>query len=132
MLDFDDLDDQWQSRILRGVENYGNETYLPEEEQAKVKTRETGDLFVPVVFPAEPNFGGFGGQSDYKEYWAIFGYNHDGAFKVNDEHEDEAGLIREDFVPWPTALRITMVLNDRQKNLEGGRIFQFIVELPEK
>ncbi len=78
-----------------------------------------------MIFPAEPGFGGFGGQPEYREYWAIFGYNQDGAF-------DNVGNLRQDFVPWPTALRITMVLNDRQKNLEGGRIFQFIVELPEK
>jgi hypothetical protein len=124
----DNLSEQEQRRVFRGVGNYRD---LPLEEQAEVLTPETEGVFQKVIYPAEPDFGGFGGQAPYREYWAIFGYNQDGAFKVNDEH-DEENVIREDFVPWPTALRITMVLNDRQKNLEGGRIFQFIVELPEK
>ncbi len=127
--DIDSLTPQQQRRIYRGVDWYSN---LPAEEQAKVLTSETDGAFEKVIFPAEPDFGGFGGLPPYREYWAIFGYNQDGVFKVNAEHDDEAGFIREDFVPWPTALRITMVLNDRQKNLEGGRILQFIVELPEK
>ena len=125
----DNLSEQEQRRVFRGVGNYRD---LPLEEQAEVLTPDTEGVFQKVVYPAEPDFGGFGGQAPYREYWAIFGYNQDGAFKVNDLLHDEENVIREDFVPWPTALRITMVLNDRQKNLEGGRIFQFIVELPEK
>ncbi|MDG2054225.1 MAG: prepilin-type N-terminal cleavage/methylation domain-containing protein [Phycisphaerales bacterium] len=118
----DNLSEQEQRRVFRGVGNYRD---LPLEEQAEVLTPETEGVFQKVVYPAEPDFGGFGGQAPYREYWAIFGYNQNGAF-------DTVGNLRQDFVPWPTALRITMVLNDRQKNLEGGRIFQFIVELPEK
>lgn len=34
------------------------------------------------------------------------------------------------YTPWPSAVRITMMLNDPNARLEGGREFQFIVELP--
>ena len=37
---------------------------------------------------------------------------------------------RSDFTAFPSALRITMNLNDPEKRLEQGRTVQFIINLP--
>ena len=40
--------------------------------------------------------------------------------------------IRDDYTPWPTALRITMQLHDPEKRIEEGKTLQLIVELPKR
>jgi hypothetical protein len=36
------------------------------------------------------------------------------------------------YTPWPSAIRVTMVLNDPDGKLEGGREFQFVIRLPQR
>lgn len=67
-------------------------------------------------------------------YQAIFGFN--GADPVTVEpgatRDDAASLreVRNDYTPWPTALRFTMTLHDPKLALSAGRTFQFVVDLP--
>jgi hypothetical protein len=62
-----------------------------------------------------------------QNYWALFGYNQDRP--LNDD-----GLVDPimGYTPWPSAIRITMVLHDPQGKLESGREFQFIIDLPKR
>ncbi len=58
-------------------------------------------------------------QDEAAEYWAIFGYNgHDPL------HPDWV------YTPRPSALRITLRLQDRENRLGAGWTYQFIVDLP--
>ena len=58
-------------------------------------------------------------QDQAAEYWAIFGYNgHDPL------HPDWV------YTPRPSALRITLRLQDRENRLGAGWTYQFIVDLP--
>jgi hypothetical protein len=81
------------------------------------------------------------------EYWAIFGYNSREPFfenqldLLNDGFTDDAylvdaGLLGGDttrrYTPWPSALRITMRLLDRDDRLGSGWTYQFVVDLPER
>ena len=85
------------------------------------------------------------------EYWSIFGYNgtspflEDGLSLANDDATDNGdieggdlddGLFPGDstwrYTPWPSALRITMRLVDRENRLGAGWTYQFIVDLPER
>ena len=67
-------------------------------------------------------------------YQAIFGFN--GTQPVTSEPgftRDESASFREirnDYTPWPTALRFTMTLHDPKLALSAGRTFQFVVDLP--
>ena len=86
------------------------------------------------------------------EYWAIFGYNANNPFGENgvDLVNDPAisaefnsppdgadyGSLSGDstwrYTPWPSALRITMRLLDRDSRLGKGWTYQFVVDLPER
>jgi hypothetical protein len=65
-------------------------------------------------------------------YEAIFGYNRDRPldpftgqpWSANPNSETVA------YTPWPSALRITMVLHDAEGKLEAGRQVQFVINLP--
>ena len=67
-------------------------------------------------------------------YQAIFGFN--GSEPITAEPgftRDETASLREvrnDYTPWPTALRFTMTLHDPKLALSAGRAFQFVVDLP--
>jgi prepilin-type N-terminal cleavage/methylation domain-containing protein len=67
-------------------------------------------------------------------YQAVFGFN--GADPLTVEPgatRDETASLREvrnDYTPWPTALRFTMTLHDPKLALSAGRSFQFVVDLP--
>jgi hypothetical protein len=65
------------------------------------------------------------------DYWALFGYNQDQPI------DPSTGLpwlpaSPTAYTPWPSAIRITMVLHDPQGKLESGREFQFIIDLPKR
>lgn len=76
---------------------------------------------VPVVAP-------FGAARPLEIYTAVFGFSGENAF-----FKTPAGIVpNPDYTPWPTALRITMTLNDPGKHLEQGRTVQLIVELPRR
>ena len=67
-------------------------------------------------------------------YQAIFGPNGDepvtnGARQTRDETVSVREM-RNDYTPWPTALRFTMTLHDPNLALSSGRTFQFVVDLP--
>jgi hypothetical protein len=81
-------------------------------------------------------------------YGAVFGYNRDRGFLRGgddqpitsgdppellfyDTYGSEEGGVNT-YSPWPTALRITMRLNDPRNVIEGGRVFQFVVPLPQQ
>ena len=72
-----------------------------------------------------------------KQYTAVFGFNTDQPF-VRDSTgrvaRDFNGspMYRTDYTPWPSALRISMVLHDPDATIEGGREVQFTVPLPER
>lgn len=64
-------------------------------------------------------------------YEAYFGYNRDRPL-VEDpalaQFDEPAPFLG--YTPWPTAIRITMVLHDPANRLEAGREIQFLIELP--
>jgi hypothetical protein len=89
------------------------------------------------------------------DYWAVFGYNQTMPFHDLSVDPDGAGtqftggpirsyapgIGREPtsansnqigYTPWPSAIRVTMVLNDPDGKLEGGREFQFVIRLPQR
>lgn len=85
------------------------------------------------------------------EYWAIFGYNSSDPFYENDldflndavpDNGPLAGGGMDDgiqpgdttwrYTPWPSALRITARLLDRDNRLGSGWTYQFVVDLPER
>ena len=39
-------------------------------------------------------------------------------------------IFRDDYTPWPSALRVSMVLHDSKEVIEGGRTVQFTIPLP--
>ena len=40
--------------------------------------------------------------------------------------------MKAGYTPWPSAIRITMTLHDPDGRLEGGREFQFVIDLPKR
>jgi len=60
-------------------------------------------------------------------YTAVFGFNHD---QPTIETFDGRKALRDDYTPWPRALRFTMRLHDPRLTIETGRTFQFVVDLP--
>lgn len=66
-------------------------------------------------------------QGSKRVYQAVFGFNQDDASEVN-----PAATERGPYTPLPSALRITVRLHDPLGRIEGGREFQFIVDLPRR
>ncbi len=64
-------------------------------------------------------------------YEALFGYNRSKTL-VEDPLDPQVGQPRADlgYTPWPSAIRITMVLHDAQSKMESGREVQFVFDLP--
>ncbi len=66
-------------------------------------------------------------------YTAVFGFNADKPiFQTLAMEQTGTFNVRDDYAPWPTALRITMQLHDPQKRIEQGRTLQLVVELPRR
>tara|TARA_B110000495_G_C23043306_1_gene627823 strand:+ start:8815 stop:10416 length:1602 start_codon:yes stop_codon:yes gene_type:complete len=98
-----------------------------------------GSLVAPV-----PTLDGYVGK--VQEYWAMFGYNANDPFfendldflndDINSDTAMDEGLAPGDptwrYTPWPSALRITMRLLDRDNRLGSGWTYQFVVDLPER
>ncbi|MBT5409880.1 MAG: hypothetical protein HOK75_06415, partial [Phycisphaerae bacterium] len=98
-----------------------------------------GSLVAPV-----PTLDGYVGK--VQEYWAMFGYNTNDPFfendldflndDINSDSAMDEGLLPGDptwrYTPWPSALRITMRLLDRDNRLGSGWTYQFVVDLPER
>jgi len=79
------------------------------------------------------------------EYWAIFGYNdkepwlENGVDLLNDGSSDSGndvgtfpGVDSWRYTPWPSALRVTLRIQDRENRLGAGWTYQFIVDIPER
>ncbi|MCP4836259.1 MAG: prepilin-type N-terminal cleavage/methylation domain-containing protein [Phycisphaera sp.] len=71
-------------------------------------------------------------------YRAYFGLNGDEPF-VRDRGGrpltlpgSNAPLLRGDYTPWPSALRITATVHDAKGTIEGGRSIQFTLPLPRR
>jgi len=60
-------------------------------------------------------------------YTAVFGFNRN---NPTQKDFDGISLLRDDFTPWPRALRFTMRLHDPRLAVESGRTFQFVIDLP--
>ena len=60
-------------------------------------------------------------------YEAVFGYNHDRP--LTDDGVPDVDL---DYTPWPSAIRITMVLHDPDTRLINGREVQLVLDLPRR
>ena len=76
----------------------------------------------PIIYPLGPT-------GRIKIYTAVFGFNGDKS--VFQTLGGTVG-VRDDYTPWPTALRITMQLHDPEKRIEEGKTLQLIVELPKR
>ena len=80
------------------------------------------------------------------EYWALFGYNGHNPFyennldflndSLNSDTAMDVGALAGDatwrYTPWPSSLRITLRLLDRDNKLGKGWTYQFVVDLPER
>jgi len=60
-------------------------------------------------------------------YQAVFGFNQDDRGTFN-----PSAFLRGPYTPLPSAIRITIRLHDPLGRIEGGRDFQFIVDLPKR
>jgi prepilin-type N-terminal cleavage/methylation domain-containing protein len=67
-------------------------------------------------------------------YQAIFGFNGSDPVHIESRgtRDDTVSMaeMRNDYTPWPTALRFTMTLHDPKLAMSSGRTFQFVVDLP--
>jgi len=66
-------------------------------------------------------------QDSKRVYQAVFGLNQQDASIVN-----PFSTSRGPYTPMPSAIRITVRLHDSLGRIEGGREFQFIVDLPKR
>jgi hypothetical protein len=60
-------------------------------------------------------------------YEAFFGYNRETPLDPDGNPITTLG-----YTPWPSAIRITMVLHDNETKLEHGREVQFVIDLPQR
>lgn len=67
---------------------------------------------------------------DVFTYDAIFGYNQN--VPLNSAGNPWPAGAPTAYTPFPTAIRITMTLHDPEGKLEGGRQFQFVIDLPKQ
>ena len=97
-----------------------------------------GSWIVPSVIEGAngtpiPYLCPLGATGPIKIYTAVFGFNGDKpVFQTMSMQANGTSAIRDDYTPWPTALRITMQLHDPEKRIEEGKTLQLIVELPKR
>jgi hypothetical protein len=100
----------------RGVSNYGDAAF------------QTAAGYTPATTIAVANIESQSVSTPLiQDYWATFGYNQDRPRNAAGNIDPALG-----YTPWPTAIRITMVLHDPRGKLEAGREVQFIIDLPRK
>lgn len=83
----------------------------------------------PPLNPCPTITAPFGAGIPVRVYTAVFGFNQDEAYAVT---PDGIRVLRDDYTPWPTQLRVTCTLHDPRLVLERGRDFQFILDLPKR
>jgi hypothetical protein len=59
----------------------------------------------------------------------VFGFNQDDAYLVT---PDGIRVLREDFTPFPTQIRVTCTVHDPRLVLDRGRQFQFVLDVPKR
>ena len=97
-----------------------------------------GSLLVPSFIEGAngtpiPYLCPLGPTGPIKIYTAVFGFNgNKPLFQTMSMQASGTASIRDDYTPWPTALRITMQLHDPEKRIEEGKTLQLIVELPKR
>jgi hypothetical protein len=109
----------------RGVFRYAT---LPTTGAGPLRAAST--IMPPGAFPnnieSQSPAGPFN-NANVQDYWALFGYNQDRPLNALGVPHVDMG-----YTPWPSAIRITMVLHDPAGRLEGGREFQFVIDLPKR
>jgi type II secretory pathway pseudopilin PulG len=79
----------------------------------------------------------YGGGVPVYVYTAVFGFNNEHPTETVTV-TDSTGftsthtVLRDDYTPWPSALRFTMRLHDAGGKLVEGRPYQFVVDLPRR
>ena len=71
----------------------------------------------------------FPGQNRIRVYTAVFGFNQDEAYVVT---PDGTVVLRDDFTPWPTQIRVTATIHDPRLVLDRGREVQFVLDVPKR
>ena len=66
-------------------------------------------------------------QGSKRVYHAVFGFNQENPGEIN-----PFSFGRGPYTPLPSAIRITLRLHDPLGRIEGGRDYQFIVDLPKR
>jgi hypothetical protein len=64
-----------------------------------------------------------------RAYTAVFGFNQEEAYVVT---PDGTIVLRDDYTPWPTQIRITATIHDPRLVLDRGREFQFVIDVPKR
>jgi prepilin-type N-terminal cleavage/methylation domain-containing protein len=82
-------------------------------------------------FPGEPRAvtRPFAAYPGVRAYSAVFGFNQDDAYVVT---PDGIVVLRDDYTPWPTQVRVTVTLHDPRLVLDRGREFQFVIDVPKR
>jgi hypothetical protein len=82
----------------------------------------------PLDFPGAVK-APFPGFSAVRVYSAVFGFNQEEAYVVT---PDGTVVLRDDYTPWPTQIRITATIHDPRLVLDRGREFQFVIDVPKR
>jgi competence protein ComGC len=69
------------------------------------------------------------GAPGVRAYTAVFGFNQEEAYVVT---PDGTIVLRDDYTPWPTQIRITATIHDPRLVLDRGREFQFVIDVPKR
>jgi hypothetical protein len=72
----------------------------------------------------------FPGQPGVRVYSAVFGFNQDEASVLTPDGVTR--VLRDDFTPWPTQIRVTATIHDRRLVLDRGREVQFVLDVPKR
>jgi type II secretory pathway pseudopilin PulG len=79
----------------------------------------------------------YGGGVPVYVYTAVFGFNNEHPTETvtvtdNTGFTSTRTVLRDDYTPWPSALRFTMRIHDSGGKLVEGRLYQFVVDLPQR
>ena len=85
------------------------------------------DASEPATVRGRPVWRCSSKQDSKRVYQAVFGFNQDDRGTFN-----PSAFNRGPYTPLPSAIRITIRLHDPLGRIEGGRDFQFIVDLPKR
>lgn len=119
-------DFQGLTEEARGVRTLTEDLDLPAGSLVPSVIEGANGTPIPYLCPLGPT-------GPIKIYTAVFGFNGDKQlFQTMSMQVNGAADFRDDYTPWPTALRITMQLHDPEKRIEQGKALQLIVELPKR